>query len=154
MLAKCASTSHQADIERFVGLAVTIKTSPLYHPRKSLSAGVHFLSKCFLRRLLLLSRLLALSLSPATLFIAIRMFSRNFSIRKVSFAIPKKFSFLERKEFGRNTSNSVRLFARFEIEIENEIFHSRLKMIYIRLIMLIWPPTDWQIIPLAAISLK
>lgn len=50
MLAKCASTSHQADIERFVGLAVTIKTSPLYHPRKSLSAGVHFLSKCFLRR--------------------------------------------------------------------------------------------------------
>lgn len=149
MLAKCASTSHQADIERFVGLAVTIKTSPLYHPRKSLSAGVHFLSKCFLRRLLLLSRLLALSLSPATLFIAIRMFSRNFSIRKVSFAIPKKFSFLERKEFGRNTSNSVRLFARFEIEIENEIFHSRLKMIYIRLIMLIWLPTDWQIIPLA-----
>lgn len=149
MLAKCASTSHQADIERFVGLAVTIKTSPLYHPRKSLSAGVHFLSKCFLRRLLLLSRLLALSLSPATLFIAIRMFSRNFSIRKVSFAIPKKFSFLERKEFGRNTSNSVRLFARFEIEIENEIFHSRLKMIYIRLIMLIW-----QIIPLAVISLK
>lgn len=74
MLAKCASTSHQADIERFVGLAVTIKTSPLYHPRKSLSAGVHFLSKCFLRRLLLLSRLLALSLSPATLFIAIQMF--------------------------------------------------------------------------------
>lgn len=42
------------------------------------------------------------------------MFSRNFSIRKVSFAIPKKFSFLEREEFGRNTSNSVRLFARFD----------------------------------------
>lgn len=123
MLAKCASTSHQADIERFVGLAVTIKTSPLYHPRKSLSAGVHFLSKCFLRRLLLLSRLLALSLSPATLFIAIRMFSRNFSIRKVSFAIPKKFSFLEREEFGRNISNSVRLFARFD----NSRSRSRMK---------------------------
>lgn len=26
------------------------KNGPLYHPRKSLSAGVHFLWKCFLRR--------------------------------------------------------------------------------------------------------
>lgn len=152
MLAKCASTSHQADIERFVGLAVTIKTSPLYHPRKSLSAGVHFLSKCFLRRSPRLSSPgFLLSLSLPRLYLSR---SKCFSIRKVSFAIPKKFSFLERKEFGRNTSNSVRLFARFEIEIENEIFHSRLKMIYIRLIMLIWFPTDWQIIPLATISLK
>lgn len=155
MLAKCASTSHQADIERFVGLAVTIKTSPLYHPRKSLSAGVHFLSKCFLRRSPRLSSPgFLLSFSPATLFIAIRMFSRNFSIRKVSFAIPKKFSFLEREEFGRNTSNSVRLFARFDNSRSRMKFFLRLKMIYIRLIMLIWLPTDWQIIPLATISLK
>lgn len=86
MLAKCASTSHQADIERFVGLAVTIKTSPLYHPRKSLSAGVHFLSKCFLRRSPRLSSpgfLLSLSLSRDFIYRDPNVFAKFFDSQGV-----------------------------------------------------------------------
>lgn len=49
-LAKRTSTGHRTDIERFVRSRRDDKNEPLYHPRKSLSAGMHFLWKCFLRR--------------------------------------------------------------------------------------------------------
>lgn len=141
-LVKCASASHQADIERFVGLAVTIKTSPLYHPRKSLSSGVHFLWKCLLRRSL--RRLLALS--SATLFIARKI--RNCSRKKRPWQYPSNrhlfsnFLITSLVAFPNSCSNNFKKSKRMDDCLEESIkfcliFNDRsVKMIYIRIMLI------------------